>query len=138
MPTAEFGAGHISDKVHKGIAHYIYDDAAKHAAMTDYVRHHARQVARLVDALEAIPDAGGGSVMDNTLIVCPDSRRRESGRDAGPVPRHRSKTGFHSRARCAASARWASAIRRPISSRIRAALARSSPTRRDAARLSHR
>ena len=23
MPTAEFGAGHISDKVHKGIAHYI-------------------------------------------------------------------------------------------------------------------
>ena len=69
MPTAEFGAGHISDKVHKGIAHYIYDDAAKHAAMTDYVRHHARQVARLVDALEAIPDAGGGSVMDNTLIV---------------------------------------------------------------------
>ncbi len=59
MPTAEFGAGHISDKVHKGIAHYIYDDAGKHAAMTDYVRHHARQVARLVDTLEAIPDAGG-------------------------------------------------------------------------------
>ena len=37
MPTAEFGAAAISDKVHKGIAHYIYDDAAKHAAMTDYV-----------------------------------------------------------------------------------------------------
>ena len=69
MPTAEFGADHISDKVHKGIAHYIYEDPAKHAAMTDYVRHHARQVARLVDTLEAIPDAGGGSVMDNTLIV---------------------------------------------------------------------
>ena len=69
MPTAEFGADHISDKVHKGIAHYIYDDAAKHAAMTDYVQHHARQVARLVSTLEAIPDAGGGSVMDNTLIV---------------------------------------------------------------------
>ena len=69
MPTAEFGADHISDKVHKGIAHYIYDDAAKHAAMTDYVQHHARQVARLVSTLEATPDAGGGSVMDNTLIV---------------------------------------------------------------------
>ena len=69
MPTAEFGADHISDKVHKGIAHYIYDDAAKHAAMADYVRHHARQVARLVSTLETIPDAGGGSVMDNTLIV---------------------------------------------------------------------
>ncbi len=69
MPTSEFGAGHVSDKVHKGIAHYIYDDPAKHAAMTDYVRHHARQVARLVATLEAVPDAGGGSVMDNTLIV---------------------------------------------------------------------
>ena len=69
MPTAEFGAAHISDKVHKGIAHYIYDDPAKHAAMADYARHHAAQVARLVSALEAIPDAGGGSVMDNTLIL---------------------------------------------------------------------
>ena len=50
MPTAEFGADHISDKVHKGIAHYIYDDAGpSHAAMTGYVRHHARQVARLVE-----------------------------------------------------------------------------------------
>ena len=48
---------------------YIYDDAAKHAAMTDYVQHHARQVARLVSALEAVPDAGGSSLMDNTLIV---------------------------------------------------------------------
>ncbi len=69
MPTAEFGAAHISDKAHKGIAHYIHDDAAKHAAMTEYARHHAEQVARLVRTLEAVPDAGGGSVMDNTLIV---------------------------------------------------------------------
>ena len=69
MPTAEFGAAAISDKVHKGIAHYIYDDAAKHAAMTDYVQYHARQVARLVSTLEATQDAGGDSVMDNTLIV---------------------------------------------------------------------
>ena len=69
MPTAEFGADHISDKVHKGIAHYIYDDTAKYAAMADYVQYHAGQVARLVSTLEAIPDAGGGSVMDNTLIA---------------------------------------------------------------------
>ena len=69
MPTAEFGADHISDKVHKGIAHYIHDDPARHAAMTDYVRRHARQVARLVSTLESIPDRGGGSVMDNTLIM---------------------------------------------------------------------
>jgi len=69
MPTAEFGAAAISDKVHKGIAHFIYEDAKKHAAMTDYVRYHGGQVARLVDTLEAIPDAGGGALMDNTLIV---------------------------------------------------------------------
>ncbi|HCE03903.1 MAG TPA: hypothetical protein DEQ98_11755 [Acidobacteria bacterium] len=69
MPTAEFGAAAISDKVHKGIAHYIYDDPAKHAAMTDYVRYHAGQVARLVSTLETMPDVGGGSIMDNTLIV---------------------------------------------------------------------
>lgn len=69
MPTAEFGADHISDKVHKGIAHYIHEDPARHAAMAAYVRRHAEQVARLVRALEAVPDAGGGSVMDNTLIV---------------------------------------------------------------------
>ena len=69
MPTAEFGADHISDKVHKGIAHYIYEDPAKYAAMTDYAEHHAGQVARLISTLEAIPDADGGSVMDNTLIV---------------------------------------------------------------------
>ncbi len=37
--------------------------------MTDYVEFHAEQVARLVSTLEAIPDAGGGSLMDNTLIV---------------------------------------------------------------------
>jgi hypothetical protein len=69
MPTAEFGADHISDKVHKGIAHYIYEDPAKYAAMTDYAAYHARQVARLISTLEAIPDSSGGSVMDNTLIV---------------------------------------------------------------------
>jgi hypothetical protein len=69
MPTAEFGADHVSDKVHKGIAHYIYDDPAKYRAMTGYLVHHSRQVARLVATLEAIPDAGGGSLMDNTLIV---------------------------------------------------------------------
>ena len=69
MPTAEFGAAAISDKVHKGIAHFIYDDAEKHAAMTDYVQYHASQVARLVSTLEAMPDAGDGSLMDNTLIA---------------------------------------------------------------------
>ncbi len=69
MPTDEFGAAHISDKVHKGIAHYIHEDIRKHDAMTEYAAYHARQVARLVSTLEGIPDAGGGSLMDSTLIV---------------------------------------------------------------------
>ena len=69
MPTAEFGADHISDKVHKGIAHYIHEDVRKHDAMTNYAAYHGQQVARLVSTLESIPDAGGGSLMDNTLIV---------------------------------------------------------------------
>ncbi|MEE2777382.1 MAG: DUF1552 domain-containing protein [Acidobacteriota bacterium] len=69
MPTAEFGAEHISDKVHKGIAHYIYDDPVKYGAMTDYAGTHAAQVARLVSTLDNVSDPAGGSVMDHTLIV---------------------------------------------------------------------
>ncbi len=69
MPTALFGADDISDDVHKGIAHGIYDNPDKHQAMIDYLVKHAEQVARLVSRLESIPDPDGGSVMDNTLIV---------------------------------------------------------------------
>ncbi|MDE2979277.1 MAG: DUF1552 domain-containing protein, partial [Acidobacteriota bacterium] len=38
-------------------------------SMTHYAAYHGQQVARLVSILESIPDAGGGSLMDNTLIV---------------------------------------------------------------------
>jgi hypothetical protein len=69
MQTSEFGAESISDNVHKGIAHNIYDSAAKHAAMTDYIHRHAGQVARLVQVLSDIPDPQGGSIMDHTLIA---------------------------------------------------------------------
>jgi hypothetical protein len=69
MPTADFGWDHLTDDVHKGLAHEIYNDADKHQAMTDYLTMHAQQVARLVSVLESIPDSDGGSVMDNTLIV---------------------------------------------------------------------
>ena len=69
MPTDYFGWDHLSEDVHKGLAHEIYDDPQKHAAMSDYVEVHARQVARLVDRLSEIPDVDGRSVMDNTLIV---------------------------------------------------------------------
>jgi len=69
MPTQEFGAESISDKVHKGIAHYIHDDPEKHSAMSTYVHHHARQISRLISTLESVPESSGGSLMDNTLIV---------------------------------------------------------------------
>ena len=69
MPTADFGWDHLTDDVHKGLAHQIYNDPQKHQAMTDYLTMHSRQVARLVSVLEALPDTDGQSVMDNTLIV---------------------------------------------------------------------
>lgn len=69
IPTSDFGWGDFTDDVHKGLAHEIYNSADCHAAMTDYITHHARQVDRLVSLLESIPDVDGRSVMDNTLIV---------------------------------------------------------------------
>lgn len=69
IPTADFGWDHLTDDVHKGLAHEIYNDPEKHQAMTDYLTMHAEQVAQLVSLLESIPDTDGNSVMDNTLIV---------------------------------------------------------------------
>ena len=69
MPTANFGADSITDDVHKGLAHEIYNDPEKHQAMANYLTVHAQQVARLVGLLESLPDTDGNSVMDNTVIV---------------------------------------------------------------------
>ena len=69
MPTADFGWDHVTDDVHKGLAHNIYDSEDAHQAMTDYLTRHAGQVARLVSLLSSTPDSDGRSVMDNTLIV---------------------------------------------------------------------
>lgn len=69
MPTADFGWDHLTDDVHKGLAHEVFNDPQKHQAMADYVTLHAEQIARLVTVLEGLPDIDGNSVMDNTLIV---------------------------------------------------------------------
>jgi hypothetical protein len=69
MPTTDFGWDHVTDDVHKGLAHEIYNDAEKHQAMTDYLTMHAQQVAGLVSTLESLPEGDGTSVMDNTMIV---------------------------------------------------------------------
>ncbi|MEE2757937.1 MAG: DUF1552 domain-containing protein [Myxococcota bacterium] len=59
LPTRDFGWNHLTDDVHKGLAHGIYDDPVKHTAMTDYLHHHSMQVARLVDLLAGLPDTNG-------------------------------------------------------------------------------
>ena len=69
LPTADIGWDGLTDDVHKGLAHEIYNSAEKHQAMSDYITHHSRQVARLIARLEQIPDSDGRSVMDNTLIL---------------------------------------------------------------------
>ena len=69
MPTADFGWDHITDDVHKGLAHEIYNAPLYLDAMTDYITRHSGQVARLVDLLSSLPDVDGRSIMDNTLIV---------------------------------------------------------------------
>ena len=69
IPTIDFGWDHLTDDVHKGLAHEIYNDPQKHMAMADYLTMHAEQVARLVSVLENLPDVDGRSVMDNTLIA---------------------------------------------------------------------
>ena len=69
IPTADFGYGDVTDDVHKGLAHDVFTNAMKHQAMTDYLKMHTRQVARLVDLLSSLPDTDGRSIMDNTLIV---------------------------------------------------------------------
>jgi len=69
MPTSDFGWDHLTDDVHKGLAHLIYINEDCRQAMNDYQVMHAQQVARLVALLESIPDADGRSLMDNTMIV---------------------------------------------------------------------
>lgn len=60
--------GYPGSDVHDGFAHSLYSSERSAIAMTDYVAHHAKQVAELVAMLEAVPD-GDGSLMDHTLIV---------------------------------------------------------------------
>lgn len=69
LPSEAFGWGSfLSGDVHNDIAHRIYDDADAARGMGEYQAHHSRQLARLVAALEAVPE-GNGTMMDHTLIV---------------------------------------------------------------------
>ncbi len=70
VPSDDFGWGdYLSGDAHTDFAHRIFEDSRAAQAMTSYTEFHAKQVAFLVSLLESIPDSGGGSLMDNTLIV---------------------------------------------------------------------
>ena len=70
LPSEDFGWGdYLSGDAHNDFAHRIFADQSAADAMTDYTRMHAEQLAYLIGVLESIPDAGGGSLMDSTLIV---------------------------------------------------------------------
>lgn len=69
VPSAEFGWGGVgSGDAHNDFAHLIHEDAQSAAAMTDYQRFQAEEIASLIRALEAVPE-GDGTLMDHTLIV---------------------------------------------------------------------
>ncbi len=70
LPSADFGWGdYLSGDAHNDFAHRIHIDPQAAAAMTDYHRLHTEQIAQLVDALTAVEDPAGGTLMDHTLIV---------------------------------------------------------------------
>ena len=68
VPPSAFGWGDRSGDAHNDFAHQLFAEGEAMAAMTDYTRFHAAQIAHLVDTLSSIPE-GDGSVRDNTLIV---------------------------------------------------------------------
>lgn len=70
IPADDFGWGwYRTGDTHNDFAHSVFDDPQSAQAMTDYGIVHARQVAELASALEAVPDGIGGSLLDHTLIV---------------------------------------------------------------------
>jgi hypothetical protein len=67
QPGERVGPNLQSD-MHQAYAHNVYVDAAAAAAMTDYGRRHAEDLALVLEALDAIPDRNG-SLLDNTTVV---------------------------------------------------------------------
>lgn len=65
IPGGEIG---YSGDVHQVFAHKAYQDEESADVMTAYQTRHARQLADLLDALEAIPE-GNGTLLDNTHVV---------------------------------------------------------------------
>ena len=54
--------------MHDSYAHSIYYDQDAEDAMAAYMAFHARQLARTLEVLSAIPE-GGGSMLDNTVVL---------------------------------------------------------------------
>lgn len=70
LPSRDFGWGdYLSGDAHNDFAHRLYVDPLASQAMGDYVAHHARQFARLVELLASIEEPDGSTLLDNTLVV---------------------------------------------------------------------
>jgi hypothetical protein len=68
MPNSNFGAP--AGDVHADFAHNTRMSADAREIMTTYQEHHAQaHVRRVLDALAAIPESDGGSLLDHTLVV---------------------------------------------------------------------
>lgn len=70
MPGSLFGAPRNME-THFGIAHFADDfqEIEKRGWMRTYHRVHAERVVSFVERLAATPDAGGGSLLDNTTVL---------------------------------------------------------------------
>ena len=55
--------------VHNNFAHEIFGSTYAEEMMTRYTAAHAKHLATLMAALDAIPESDGSTVLDNTMIV---------------------------------------------------------------------
>lgn len=68
MSPGEFGAsGGVSD-VHQDVAHHD-QDPGRLGNMTKFYRKHAEHFATLMKHLDAVPEADGTSLLDNTMVL---------------------------------------------------------------------
>jgi hypothetical protein len=66
LTTERLGLG--AGDVHADYAHDIYGRRTAEDAMTEYGRVHAEHMARILAALDAIPE-GNGTLLDNTVVL---------------------------------------------------------------------
>lgn len=84
QPPQRVGAG-LSGDMHQDYAHNIYTDEGAAAAMTDYGRRHAEDLAALLELLDAIPDRDGSLLDSTTVVWCSELADGAHGYERWPV-----------------------------------------------------